>query len=241
MRAGEPRVPRRILRDVPPCPSVRRRGRARSRSAAATAAIHTNPHMLVRIARVDVLVLGAWEMPPIHGGAAPRHARDHRRTLRLSGNSDDQRDPARKWRDLVGDPTTADAICDCPLQNAHRVDLKGPSRRKRKKDSDPDKPDPERRCVPPPSLRPRRSPCSDPAVHDGSISPITMVRSKRSPGPEFGSDCRSTRSTTSGYSLMRKLKAELAREQKALADREGATRGRATATSRARTRARPST
>lgn len=38
--------------------------------------------------------------------------------------------PPEKWHDLVGDPTIADAICDRLLHNAHRLHLKGPSRRK---------------------------------------------------------------------------------------------------------------
>jgi len=38
--------------------------------------------------------------------------------------------PTAKWHDHLGDPTMADAICDRLLHNAHRIALKGPSRRK---------------------------------------------------------------------------------------------------------------
>ena len=38
--------------------------------------------------------------------------------------------PVAKWHDHIGDPTSADAICDRVLHNAHRLVLKGPSRRK---------------------------------------------------------------------------------------------------------------
>ncbi len=38
--------------------------------------------------------------------------------------------PTTKWHDYLGDPTMADAICDRLLHNAHRLALKGPSRRK---------------------------------------------------------------------------------------------------------------
>lgn len=38
--------------------------------------------------------------------------------------------PTSKWHDHLGDPTTADAICDRILSNAHRIKLMGPSRRK---------------------------------------------------------------------------------------------------------------
>src|SRR5437867_12996982 len=38
--------------------------------------------------------------------------------------------PPAKWHDYVADPTLADALCDRLLHPAHRVALKGPSRRK---------------------------------------------------------------------------------------------------------------
>ena len=38
--------------------------------------------------------------------------------------------PPTKWHDYLADPTTADAICDRLLHPAHRLALKGPSRRK---------------------------------------------------------------------------------------------------------------
>ena len=39
--------------------------------------------------------------------------------------------PPPKWYDHLVDPTLADAICDRILHNAHRIALKGPSRRKK--------------------------------------------------------------------------------------------------------------
>ena len=41
-----------------------------------------------------------------------------------------QLDP-KHWHDYLADPTTADAICDRVLHAAHRIALKGPSRRSR--------------------------------------------------------------------------------------------------------------
>jgi len=38
--------------------------------------------------------------------------------------------PVEKWHEWLGDPTLADAILDRLIHNAHRVELKGPSRRK---------------------------------------------------------------------------------------------------------------
>ena len=36
----------------------------------------------------------------------------------------------KKWHDYLADPTVADAICDRVLHRAHRLVLRGPSRRK---------------------------------------------------------------------------------------------------------------
>jgi DNA replication protein DnaC len=39
---------------------------------------------------------------------------------------------AERWHDIVGNPTLADAILDRILHNAHRVELRGESMRKRR-------------------------------------------------------------------------------------------------------------
>lgn len=46
-------------------------------------------------------------------------------------------DPAiqRTWHDYIGEPTLADSICDRVVHAAHRVTLKGPSRRKPKEET----------------------------------------------------------------------------------------------------------
>ena len=41
--------------------------------------------------------------------------------------------PPAQWHDYLADATLADAICDRILHNAHRLVLKGPSRRKEAK------------------------------------------------------------------------------------------------------------
>jgi DNA replication protein DnaC len=85
---------------------------------------------LSRFARVDVLVLDDWAMAPIKD--------DERRDLlelledRYGTRSTvvtSQLDPKR-WHDHIADPNHADAICDRLLHNAHRIALKGPSKRK---------------------------------------------------------------------------------------------------------------
>ena len=39
--------------------------------------------------------------------------------------------PVKRWHELMGDPTIGDAILDRVVHRAHRLELKGPSLRKR--------------------------------------------------------------------------------------------------------------
>lgn len=86
--------------------------------------------LLARFARADLLVLDDWGL----GGLRDQDRRDlleilEDRTGTRSTVITSQLPPA-KWHDYVGDPTMADAICDRLLHPAHRLVLKGPSRRK---------------------------------------------------------------------------------------------------------------
>ena len=40
--------------------------------------------------------------------------------------------PTKTWHEMLADPTIADAICDRLVHNAHLVELRGPSMRKKK-------------------------------------------------------------------------------------------------------------
>lgn len=88
--------------------------------------------LLGRIARADVLVIDDW-------GLAPVTEPERRDLLEIMEDRYATRStiltsqlPPAKWHDHLGEPTVADAICDRLLHNAHRVALKGPSRRKEK-------------------------------------------------------------------------------------------------------------
>jgi len=85
---------------------------------------------LARLARVDVLVIDDW-------GHAPMRDQERRDLVEVLDDRHGLRStimtsqlPVAKWHDHIGDPTNADAICDRVLHNAHRLVLKGPSRRK---------------------------------------------------------------------------------------------------------------
>lgn len=88
--------------------------------------------LLAKLARVDVLVVDDW-------GLAPVQDQERRDLFEIFEDRDGARStiitsqlPIAKWHDHLGDPTLADAILDRLLNNAHRIVLKGPSRRKEK-------------------------------------------------------------------------------------------------------------
>jgi len=90
----------------------------------------TYARLLARLAKVDVLVLDDW-------GLAPLNERERRDLLEIIDDRHGNRSTiitsqldAKLWHDQLGDPTIADAICDRLLHNAHKLLLKGPSRRK---------------------------------------------------------------------------------------------------------------
>jgi len=86
--------------------------------------------LLARFARADVMVIDDW-------GLAPPKDQERRDLLEIVEDRVSTRAtiitsqlPTTAWYDHVGDPTVADAFCDRLLTNAHRIVLKGPSRRK---------------------------------------------------------------------------------------------------------------
>lgn len=90
----------------------------------------TYARVLQRLARIDVLVVDDWALAAVSEQERQdlleiledRHgARSTIVTSQL---------PVPTWHAHIGDPTLADAICDRLLHNAHRLVLKGPSRRK---------------------------------------------------------------------------------------------------------------
>jgi DNA replication protein DnaC len=96
----------------------------------------TYANLLARFARVDVLVIDDW-------GLAPPKDQERRDLLEIIEDRYAARStilssqvPTTKWHDHIGDPTVADAVCDRILHNAHRLVLKGPSRRKEEPESD---------------------------------------------------------------------------------------------------------
>jgi DNA replication protein DnaC len=90
----------------------------------------TYPRLLARVARIDLLIIDDFAIAPLTDSERrdlleileDRHAT--RATIVTS-----QLAPG-DWHDYLADPTLADAICDRLVHHAHRLVLKGPSRRK---------------------------------------------------------------------------------------------------------------
>jgi DNA replication protein DnaC len=90
-------------------------------------------HMLARLGRVDVMVIDDWAMAPMN--EAERRdfweiceERYQRRSTILTSQL-----PISRWHEQIGDPTLADGILDRLVHNAHRIEMKGESMRKRAK------------------------------------------------------------------------------------------------------------
>lgn len=86
--------------------------------------------LLARLQKFDVLVIDDWGLAPLttqqrHDLLEVIEDRVGTRSTILTSQL-----PTDHWHDNIGDPTVADAICDRILHTAHRIALKGPSRRK---------------------------------------------------------------------------------------------------------------
>lgn len=84
-----------------------------------------------QLARVNLLILDDW-------GPEPLNAEQRRDLLEIVEDRYNcgslvitSQVPVERWYEIVGDPTLADAILDRVVHNAHRIELKGETRRKR--------------------------------------------------------------------------------------------------------------
>ena len=87
--------------------------------------------LLKTIARVDLLVLDDW-------GLATLTAGERRDLLEILDDRHGRKStlvpsqlPVDAWHAVIGDPTLAEAILDRLVHNAHRLELRGDSMRKR--------------------------------------------------------------------------------------------------------------
>lgn len=88
--------------------------------------------LLAKLSRIDVLVVDDWAMAPL----TETERRDfweicedryQTRSMILTSQL-----PVARWHEQVGDPTVADGILDRLVHNAHRIEMKGDSMRKKR-------------------------------------------------------------------------------------------------------------
>lgn len=93
--------------------------------------------LLVRLSRIDILVIDDWAMAPL----AEAERRDfweicedryQTRSTILTSQL-----PVARWHEQIGDPTAADGILDRLVHNAHRIEMRGDSMRKKRAGTQP--------------------------------------------------------------------------------------------------------
>src|SRR5215470_11107715 len=87
--------------------------------------------LMTTLERTRLLIIDDW-------GPEPLNAEQRRDLLEIVDDRCDRGSllitsqiPVNRWHEVIGDPTLADAILDRIIQRAHRIDLKGPSLRRR--------------------------------------------------------------------------------------------------------------
>lgn len=88
--------------------------------------------VLLKLSRIDVLVLDDFAMTPLKDGERRDFLeicddRYQRRSMILTSQV-----PIAHWHEQIGDPTIADSILDRIVHNAHRIELTGESIRKKR-------------------------------------------------------------------------------------------------------------
>jgi DNA replication protein DnaC len=120
------------------------RAAALSRELALVRADGSLRHFLARLARIDVLVIDDWAMAPLNENERREiweicEDRYQTRSTILTSQL-----PVARWHEQIGDPTIADGILDRLVHNAHRIEMRGESMRKKRNpprdDSDQKKP-----------------------------------------------------------------------------------------------------
>jgi DNA replication protein DnaC len=90
------------------------------------------PRLLTTLERIRLLIVDDW-------GPEPLNAEQRRDLLEIVDDRDDRSSllitsqvPVNRWHEVIADPTLGDAILDRILHRAHRIELKGPSLRRRR-------------------------------------------------------------------------------------------------------------
>jgi DNA replication protein DnaC len=94
-------------------------------------------NLLARLSRIDVLLIDDWAMAPLTENERRDfweicEERYQTRSTILTSQL-----PVSRWHEQIGDPTLADGILDRLVHNAHRIEMRGDSMRKKRGGSQP--------------------------------------------------------------------------------------------------------
>lgn len=87
-------------------------------------------NLLVRLARIDVLVIDDWAMAPLSEPERRDFWEICEDRYQVRSTVLTSQLPVSRWHEQIGDPTLADGILDRLVHNAHRIEMRGDSMRK---------------------------------------------------------------------------------------------------------------
>ncbi len=86
--------------------------------------------LLVRVSRIDVLVIDDWAMAPLSEPERRDFWEICEDRYQVRSTILTSQLPVSRWHEQIGDPTLADGILDRLVHNAHRIEMRGDSMRK---------------------------------------------------------------------------------------------------------------
>src|SRR5664280_2118548 len=88
--------------------------------------------LLDRLSRLDLLIVDDWAMAPLSDAERRDFLEICDGRYQVHSTLLTSQLPVASWHPQIGDPTVADSILDRLVHNAHRIDLKGESMRKKR-------------------------------------------------------------------------------------------------------------
>jgi DNA replication protein DnaC len=88
--------------------------------------------LLARLARLDLLVVDDWAMAPLADAERRDFLEICEDRYQMCSTILTSQLPVAKWHEQIGDPTLADSILDRLVHNAHRIEMRGESMRKKR-------------------------------------------------------------------------------------------------------------
>jgi len=88
--------------------------------------------LLAKLSRIDVLVIDDWAMAPLTESERRDFWEICEDRYQVRSTILTSQLPVARWHEQIGDPTVADGILDRLVHNAHRIDMRGDSMRKKR-------------------------------------------------------------------------------------------------------------